>query len=230
VYGTRNPLHINELLSADTPVNPCDNYGAQKVRAETLVKQSALDWVVLRLGGVVRAEPQFDINRELLYFEGLLPADGRVQTVDVRDVAAAFASAISTDDCREIFLIGGDDTHRHLHHELTPAVTEAMGLRGLLPKGLPGDPDDDESWFHTDWMDSSRAHSVLSYQHHSWPDMMAELADRIGWMRIPLNLSMPLARWYLGRRAPERQPSRPYADPWNAIRERWGEPDPDANL
>jgi hypothetical protein len=126
-----------------------------------------------------------------------------------------------------MFLIGGDDSHRQLHGELTPAFTEALGLRGVLPVGRPGDPDNDSSWFHTDWMDCTRAQSLLSYQNHSWPDMMAELADRVGWKRIPLRLATPLARHYLRRSAPARLHSNGYADPWLAIQQMWGEPGAD---
>jgi hypothetical protein len=173
-------------------------------------------------------EPQFDIDRELLYFEGVLPTDGRIQTVDVRDMAAAFSAAVTTDVSRVKLLIGGDDSHRQLHGALTPAFTEALGLRGVLPVGRPGDPDNDAAWFHTDWMDCTRAQSLLSYQHHSWPEMMAELANRVGWRRIPLRLATPLACHYLRRNAPARQPRDHYADPWRAIRQRWGEPGPDS--
>jgi nucleoside-diphosphate-sugar epimerase len=227
VYGARNPFHVKDALTGATPVNPCDNYGAHKVEAEALVRRSDLDWMVLRLGGVILAEPQFDIDRELLYFEGLLPADGRIQTVDVRDVAAAFTATVSADVSKEVLLIGGDDSHRQRQGQLTPAFTEALGLRGILPPGRPGDPDSDTAWFHTDWMDCTRAQSLLSFQHHSWPDMMAELAERVGWKRIPLRLAAPLARQYLRRSAPARPASNAYADPWRAIRQRWGDPGPD---
>lgn len=52
--------------------------------------QSELPWVILRPGGVVSALPQFGIDRQLLQFERMLPTDGRIQTVDIRDVASAF--------------------------------------------------------------------------------------------------------------------------------------------
>ena len=52
VYGPRNPHRITELLTADTPVRPFDIYGGHKVEAENLVRASAVDCVILRLGGV----------------------------------------------------------------------------------------------------------------------------------------------------------------------------------
>ncbi|MGB7871312.1 MAG: NAD-dependent epimerase/dehydratase family protein, partial [Mycobacterium sp.] len=61
-YGARNPHRITDVLTADTPLRPSDIYGAHKVEAEQLVRGSELDWVVLRLGGVLTSEPRFDLD------------------------------------------------------------------------------------------------------------------------------------------------------------------------
>lgn len=92
VYGARNPHRSAALVTAETPVSPVDLYGAHKVEAERAVTSSGLEWVVLRLGGVLSPVPRWDAGTDLLDFERALPADGRLQTVDVRDVAAAFAA------------------------------------------------------------------------------------------------------------------------------------------
>jgi nucleoside-diphosphate-sugar epimerase len=96
VYGARNPHRNDELLTASTPLQPSDLYGAHKVMAEDCVTTSELDWVVLRLGGVLLAEPRWAVDRDLIFFEAVLPSDGRIQTVDVRDVAHAFCAATVT--------------------------------------------------------------------------------------------------------------------------------------
>ena len=111
VYGARNPYRNDGLLTTSTPLRPNDLYGAHKVMAEQYATASDLDWVVLRLGGVLLAEPRWTLDRDLIFFEAVLPSDGRIQTVDVRDVAHAFCAAAATDHVREVFLIGGDDTH-----------------------------------------------------------------------------------------------------------------------
>ena len=111
-YGARNPHRISDMLTADTPLRPSDIYGTHKVEAEQLVRGSGLDWVVLRLGGVLTAEPRFDLDLDTIYFEASLPVDGRIQTVDVRDVARAFVAATTAPVVGETLLIGGDDSHR----------------------------------------------------------------------------------------------------------------------
>jgi nucleoside-diphosphate-sugar epimerase len=226
VYGARNPHRNDEFLTASTPLRPSDLYGAHKVMAEDCVTTSGLDWVVLRLGGVLLAEPRWAVDRDLIFFEAVLPSDGRIQTVDVRDVAYAFCAATVTDHVREIFLIGGDDTHRVTQASLGTESAAAMGLRGGLPAGRPGNPDDDRAWFATDWMDTDRAQNVLGYQRHSLPAMYAETQAKVGWRRSPLRLLVPALRWYLGQGSPYRGFPGDHADPWAAIEKRWGDPRP----
>ncbi|MGV0697952.1 NAD-dependent epimerase/dehydratase family protein [Mycolicibacter sinensis] len=226
VYGSRNPHTVSGVLTADTPTNPADIYGDHKVQAERLVRDSQLDWVILRLGGVLTTDPGPYAKLDSLYFEQLLPADGRLQTVDVRDVAAAFVAATTAPVIGETLLIGGDDTHRRLQRDVAPAMAAAMGLVNGLPAGLPGDPDSDDDWFSTDWMDSGRAQDALGFQHHSWPQMLTETAAQAGPARYLLRVVAPLARLVLGWRAPYHRSGKKFADPWGAITAKWGDPRP----
>ena len=139
-YGARNPHRVTDVLTADTPLRPSDIYGAHKVEAEQLVRGSGLDWVVLRLGGVLTAEPRFDLDLDTIYFEASLPVDGRIQTVDVRDVARAFVAATTAPVIGETLLIGGDDSHRLVQGELAPSMAAAMGLVGGIPAGRKRQP------------------------------------------------------------------------------------------
>jgi nucleoside-diphosphate-sugar epimerase len=226
-YGARNPHHVSDVLSAETPLRPCDIYGAHKVEAEQLVRTSGLDWVVLRLGGVLTTEPRFDVDLDTIYFEASLPIDGRIQTVDVRDVARAFVAATTAPVIGETLLIGGDNSHRLVQGDIGPSVAAAMGLVGGIPTGRRGNPDSDGDWFGTDWMDTTRSAEALDFQRVSWPQLLAETAGRMGWRRRPARLAAPLARTLLRRRAPYyRYPGR-YADPWRVIAAKWPGPQPD---
>jgi nucleoside-diphosphate-sugar epimerase len=226
VYGSRNPHTVSGVLTADTPTNPADIYGDHKVQAERLVRDSQLDWVILRLGGVLAVDLGSDINLDGLYFEKLLPADGRLQTVDVRDVASAFVAATTAPVIGETLLIGGDDTHRQLQGDIAPAMAAAMGLVNGIPAGLPGNPERDEDWFNTDWMDTSRAQDALGFQQHSWQQMLAETAANAGPRRYLLRVVAPLARVVLGWRSPYYRTGKKFADPWRAIADKWGDPRP----
>ena len=169
------------------PVAPSDLYGAHKAEAEQHVRLSDLEWVILRLGGVMSVDPSaMPFTFDALFFESALPTDGRMHSVDVRDVATAFAAAATADVAGEILLVAGDESHRLQQGEVGAALAATRGLRNVLPGGRPGDPGSDEDWFVTDWMDTGRAQQALSFQHHSWPDMLAEMRAATGWRRYPM--------------------------------------------
>ena len=229
VFGSRNPHRATGPVTADMPLKHSDLYSAHKAQAEEIVRASSLPWVVLRLGGVLSTDPKaIPFSSEALYFESLLPTDGRLHSVDVRDVAWAFAAATTADVVGEILLIAGDDSHRRVQGEVGKALAEARGLKGGLVPGRKGDPNSDDDWFVTDWMDTARAQEALQFQHHSWHDMLAESRAQAGPSRYVLPLLAPLVRALLKRRgAYWKQPGQ-YADPWGAVRRKLGDPSPDA--
>jgi nucleoside-diphosphate-sugar epimerase len=228
VFGSRNPHRSSELVRADDPMNASDLYSAHKIEAEQIVRASGLEWVVLRLGGVLSVDPKaMPFNADALYFESALPADGKMHSVDVRDVAWAFAAATTADVAGEILLIAGDDSHKIRYGDVGPSLAATRGLKGGLPAGRPGNPDNDDDWFVTDWMDTARAQEALQFQHHSWPDMLTEMSANAGWTRHLLQPFATLIRIILKRRGAYWKKPGQYADPWGAIRARLGEPGPD---
>ncbi|QLL09155.1 NAD-dependent epimerase/dehydratase family protein [Mycobacterium vicinigordonae] len=223
VYGSRNPHRHTEPLGVDTPLRPCELYGGHKVEAEQIVRSSSLDWVILRLGGVLSVDPSaMPFTTDTVYFGSAIPADCRVHCIDVRDVAMAFAAAAHAAVVGEILLIAGDDSHRLMQGEIGAAMAAAQGMVGLMPQGLPGNPDSDDDWYLNDWMDVARAQELLQFQHHSWPEMLAELQAQAGWKRYPRRLIAPLVRQMMKRHAAYRDSTGQYADVWPALNARLG--------
>jgi nucleoside-diphosphate-sugar epimerase len=98
---------------------------------------------------------------------------------------------------------------RHVQGDIAPASAAAMGLVGGIPAGRKGNPE------------------ALKFQRVSWPHMLAELADRMGWRRYPARLAAPYAHALLKHRSPYyRSPGR-YADPWRVMAAKWNDPRPD---
>jgi nucleoside-diphosphate-sugar epimerase len=224
VYGSRNPYRYTGRVGVDTPTRPCELYGGHKLQAEELVRSSSLDWVVLRLGGVLSVDPSaMPFSSDILYFGSAIPSDCRVHCVDTRDVATAFAAAAQGDVVGEILLIAGDDSFLLRQGEIGPAIAAAQGMVGLMPAGRPGNPNKDDDWYLNDWMDVTRAQQLLKFQHHSWPEMLAELRAQAGWKRHPMRLAAPLARQFSKRQAAYRKAPGQYADVWGALRARFGE-------
>jgi len=225
VFGPRNPHRTTPPLTADDPMRPCDIYSGTKAEAEEIVRASSLDWVVLRFGGVLTTDfSALPFGADAMMFESLLPSDNRLHNVDVRDVAWACAAATTADVVGEILLIAGDESHQMTFGDIGPALSAALGIPGALPPGRPGDPGSDTDWFVTDWMDATRAQEALKFQHYSFPDMMAELHDKAGFLRYTGRLIAPLARQVMKRRGAYWKAPGQYADPWGAIKAKLGDP------
>jgi nucleoside-diphosphate-sugar epimerase len=227
VYGAPNPHRFPDLCRPDTPPKPCDLYSEHKLEAEQVVRSSALAWVILRLGGVFTVDPaEENYDTDIVFFGSALPTDGRVHSVDVRDVATAFAAATDANVVGETLLIAGDESHLLTQRETVegPAVARGIGGMSEAMSGRPGNPDSDDDWYLNSWMDVGRAQDALSFQHHSWPDMLTEMRAIAGWKRYPARLAAPLARRLVKRQSAYRNWPGEYADPWAVMRTRYGEP------
>ena len=222
VYGSRNPHTVPGPVTAATPTYPREQYGAHKLEAEQLLRGSTLDWAILRLGAVVLHDMSLAMDPASMRLESFLPADGRLHAVDGRDVGRAFAAAVDAPCTGRTLLVAGDASTRMTQRDLADSITAAVGMKGLLPDGRPGDPADDDGWFNVDWMDTEEAQSLLAFQQHSWDDTLRDLARTAGPVRRVLPVVTPLARRVLARRSPYRGSPPGPADPWGRIAGEWG--------
>jgi hypothetical protein len=90
-----------------------------------------------------------------------------------------------------------------------------------MPPGRPGDPNSDDDWFVTDWMDTTRAQEALHFQNHSWPELRAELSKKYRLLRYPGPLIARLVRVVMACRSPYRNAPGQYADPWGKYVPNW---------
>lgn len=222
VYGARNPRTHPEPVTAATPPQPAELYGAQKIEAEQIISASRIGWTILRLGAVVSHELMSGMDLDTLFLEAALPTDARVHAVDVRDVGRAFAAAVHADCLGKVLLIGGDVSTRLGQGEMSESMTAAIGFAAMLPKGLPGNPDDDDAWFCVAWMDVAEAQAILDFQRHTWAQTLTDTRAAFGWKRRLGPVVGPLARRFLARRSPYHRSTATYADPWGVLTEHWG--------
>lgn len=230
VYGSRNPYRHPELITPQTPVNPIDQYGEDKVLAEKVITDSGLPYAMLRLAGVISPDAAGSMNTDYLVLMRATPGDNRLHTVDARDVALAFANGVERAKAvaGKVLLIGGDDSHVHTHRDVEDDMMSAMGLGRLGPTAsLPGDPDDDRGWSFTGWYDTTESQALLDFQVHSWPETVAWVAGaQNGALKTVLGLTGPLIRPVMrlalaGQRRHEGRGR--YADPWTFIAGKYGQ-------
>ena len=228
VYGSRNPHCLPERITPETPVNPIDQYGQDKVLAEAAIRVSGLPYALLRLGGVMSPDTHSSINGDYLAIMRSLPSDNRMHAVDARDVALAFANGVDREATinGKALLIGGNESYVLVQSDFEGDLMTAVGLGRLGPSAsLPGDPDDDRGWSFTGWYDTTESQALLDFQQHDWPETMAWIAETQGNLRLVLRVLGPilrpvlLAALKLQRRAEGRGP---YADPWALIEKKYG--------
>lgn len=228
VYGSRNPYRYPERITPDTPVQPIDQYGQDKVLAEAAIRASGLPHALYRLGGVISPDTQAEINADYLTLMRSMPGDNRMHAVDARDVALAFANGVDREAAiaGKVLLIGGNETYVLLQRDLEDGLMTAAGLGPLGPSAsLPGDPGDDRGWSFTGWYDTTEAQALLDFQEHDWHETLAWIAESQGRQRIVLRALGPILRplmraaLKLQRRAERRGP---YAEPWALIEKKYG--------
>ncbi len=228
VYGSRNPIRCPERITGDTPVNPIDQYGEDKVLAEAIVANSGLPHAILRLAGVVSPDGSANLDTDYLLLVRATPADNRMHSVDARDVALAFANAVERADAVDgkVLMIAGNETYVNLMSELQDDIMAAVGIGRLGPSaGLPGNPDDDRGWAFTGWFDTSESQALLDYQEHDWADTVSWVAAALGPRRILLRALGPVLRPAMRALLTEQRRLEhrgPYADPWTLIGEKYG--------
>jgi nucleoside-diphosphate-sugar epimerase len=229
VYGSRNPYRHPELITPQTPVNPIDQYGEDKVLAEKVITDSGLPYAMLRLAGVISPDAAGAMNSDYLVLMRATPGDNRLHTVDARDVALAFANGVERAKAiaGKVLLIGGDETHVHTHRDVEDDMMAAMGLGRLGPTAsLPGDPDDDRGWSFTGWYDTTESQALLDFQEHTWSETVGWVAgSQNGALKTVLGLAGPVIRpaMRLALAVQRRQEGRgQYADPWNFIADKYG--------
>lgn len=229
VYGSRNPHQHPELITPDTPVNPVDQYGEDKVLAEAVIAESGLPYALLRLAGVISPQGTAMLGGDVLVLMRATPGDNRQHTVDSRDVALAFANAVDRRDAvnGKVLLIAGDESHRNTHRGLEDDMMEVVGIGRLgASASLPGDPDDPRGWAYTGYFDTTQSQALLEFQQHDWPATKAWVAGEVAGKYTPaLRVLGPAIRAGMrGMLAIQRRAEKrgPYADPWTLIEKKYG--------
>lgn len=135
--GVRRLVHVSSLAAREPQLS---RYGASKARAETLVRDSGLDFAIVRPPAVYGPGDRETLDLFRMAKRGLilLPPAGRLSLIHADDLASLLVGLAVTesppaltepDDCRP-----GGWTHR----ELAYALSEAVGKNAFalsMPRG-----------------------------------------------------------------------------------------------
>ncbi len=196
-----------------SPVDPCypdDNYGLQKLTAESWLSYSGLRQCSLRIGAVMDLQNLMPPHPSYRPFVFMVSLDQPEHGIDVRDVARAIAAAAVVQPDGHVLLIGGDDSWKLPARRLRKDVFGAIGLAVPPARAFRPNPDQTrkEGWFYESWMDTSQSEELLRFQRTSHDAFMKELRRRYRRQRRLLRPLRPIvgraltiASPYLGRKA-----------------------------
>jgi nucleoside-diphosphate-sugar epimerase len=176
----------------DDPLEATDPYTTHKIECEALVRDSGLDWCILRLADVPVLGPR---RPHPIMFE--IGLDNRIEAIHAADVGTALTNALDTPEAwgRMLFVGGGPSCQLTYREYLT---------RMMAASGLPPLPDAAFSTaeYVTDWLDTQESERLLRYQRHRFEDITAAVAAGLGWRRPLVGLARPFVRSALLRMSP----------------------------
>jgi UDP-glucose 4-epimerase len=188
VYG---PCHdMKPPRRWDDPVRPTDNYTHHKVECEKMVRESGLNWAILRFGAVPlmgQVDPMmFDV-----------PLENRIEFVHPKDVGLAVANAVTSDNVwGKILLIGGGPAGQHNYKTYLTGLMDGAGI------GMPPDEAFTTKPFYTDWMDTEESQRLLQYQRYSFEQYVAEMPSALGYKYYMSKMLRPLIRKFVLSKSP----------------------------
>jgi len=202
VYGRTETLPPPRTVS--DPVNPVEHYAQHKVECERMVRESGLQWVILRLAATMplamRLDPgMFDV-----------PLENRMEFVHTRDVGLAIANAVDLGAAQgastpsqlwgRTLLIGGGPRCQYYYREIAERILDGLGI-GMLPGAAFS-----HKPFCTDWLDTQESERLLHYQQRTLEDYVRDMRTLLGRRIRLIRMFRPLVRLWLLSKSPYRQP------------------------
>jgi nucleoside-diphosphate-sugar epimerase len=173
------------------PVHPIEHYSHHKVKCESMLQASSLQWSILRFAAVLPIDLKLDPGM----FD--VPLNNRIEYIHTRDVGLALTNAARSESIwHKILLIGGGVRCQYYYFQLVEKIMETVGI-GMLPESAFGTVP-----FCTDWLDTTESQKLLHYQRYTLDDYVKDLRKLLGFRRALTRWLRPIARAALLRKSP----------------------------
>jgi nucleoside-diphosphate-sugar epimerase len=195
VYGDRRKNPIIKL-SDPIDINSKNLYARSKIKAEKLVRESNLEFVIFRVSYITAIDMiKF---RKIMFYIGL---DTSVETIHAKDTGLALVNAIDTMEVwGKIFNLGGGKKCQILYRDNIKDMFEIMGFgRDFLP-------DEAFSKHHShcgffDEQEMKYLQNILKFQNLTLEDFYEEVREWIGIKKYLVPLVKPILKWYILRKS-----------------------------
>jgi UDP-glucose 4-epimerase len=190
VHG--HTLHKPPPRRVDDPLVATDPYTEHKIECERMVRESTLDWCILRLSDV----PVLGIRdpHPIMFKIGL---DNRIEALHADDAGLALANALETPAVwGRILFVGGGASCQVTYRQYLTRLLAAMGIEMLPDEAFS------TATYATDCVDTEESQALLRYQRHTFDDIAEAIAASLGWKRRFASAASPLARAAMLRLSP----------------------------
>jgi nucleoside-diphosphate-sugar epimerase len=193
VYGDRVAIPFISLHDELTP-NPEDHYAHQKIRCESMIRASGLQWTIFRLSYIVSVRK---LKLDPLMFD--MPLATSIEICDSADAALALVNALAVQAISgETFHIAGGAQCRTTYREYLAAMLKLFGLgRTSVPEAAFK-----TSGFHCGYMDTDKSERLFHFQRTSIAEYFSIVKQKMHWRRVFLRPLSQIAQWFLFSRSP----------------------------
>jgi UDP-glucose 4-epimerase len=164
--------NATEPLSPDrNPSNPTTVYAETKFRAENLIKNSGIGYVILRLTSVPHQRLRISEFKTQMF---TIPLKNRIEFCHTDDLALAILNAVKNFDKVKgnTLMIGGGPSQQMLFEDMLRTILSTFGLPLPPRQKFSNEP------FPLDWYDTTMSQELLRFQHKTLDDYCHDLAGK----------------------------------------------------
>ena len=202
VYGRR--VETPEIRITDE-LKPNDAYGIAKVKAENLIKNSSLNYIIYRFGAILSA------GEELNSLIFLQPLETSLEVTCIEDAVYLIARSI---DCTKlykgIYNVAGGKECRAKYKDIMDRNFSILGLgKNFLPEEAFATKTMGHNGFYI-FDDKNPVQEQIPYQRCTLEDFYEKRKKSTSkFQKLMMRLFRPIVKWYLLR----------MSEPYNAIKE-----------
>jgi UDP-glucose 4-epimerase len=182
------PDATEPLCPDKTKCKPRGAYGESKHKAEQYVKESGIDYLILRLTATMYLFFEFSDFKRMFS----IPLNNRVEYCHPYDTAQAILNSIEKfEEIKgETLMIAGGPTQQMLYKDM---VTRMLSVYGLP---LPPEYKFTSTPYYLDWYDTAKSQLLLKFQNRSFQNFIDDLSEQID--KRYSTLFIPFMRKFVG--------------------------------
>jgi nucleoside-diphosphate-sugar epimerase len=165
------PDACRPLCPEEHDANPRGAYGETKLQAEAIIKESGIEYVILRLTATMYLN--FSLSDLKRMFS--VPLNTRVEYCHPDDTASAIFNAINNfnEVKGNILVISGGPEQRMLYKDMIGAILRVIGLPLPPARKFTTEP------YYLDWYDTARSQKLLNFQHRGFGQYIRDYSKQL---------------------------------------------------